>query len=112
MTMYFRVGRFAPVIERKSLTSPKNTQQISLDMHLKPIFTKTLSQTDVECRMTIPMSSFGIFQIPEGEHSKQFVFIDIITDVLWKFQCSTRKKIPIPNQSSVQVGLSMCKTRV
>jgi hypothetical protein len=62
-------------------------------MYQRLIFTKILSRTDVEHRMAIPMGSFDVFQIPQGEHSKQFDVIDMIkTGHSWSFRCSTRKK--------------------
>ncbi|KAJ7002093.1 hypothetical protein D5086_009514 [Populus alba] len=65
-------------------------------MYPRPIFTKKLSQTDVKHRMTIPMESFKVFQIPEGKHSEQFDVIDIKTGRSRRFRCSTRKKDVYP----------------
>jgi len=43
------------------------------------------------------MESFNVFQIPQGKHSKRFVFIDMIdTGRPWSFRCSTRKKDVYP----------------
>ncbi|KAJ6937756.1 hypothetical protein NC652_012149 [Populus alba x Populus x berolinensis] len=61
-------------------------------MYPRRILTKKLSQTDVKHRMTIPMESFKVFQIPQGKHSEQFDVIDIKTGRSWRFRCSTRKK--------------------
>jgi len=66
-------------------------------MYPRLIFKKKLSQTDVKHRMTIPMENFNVFQIPQGKHSKRFVFIDMIdTGRSWSFRCSTRRKDVYP----------------
>ncbi|KAG5229315.1 AP2/ERF and B3 domain-containing protein [Salix suchowensis] len=55
------------------------------------IFMKVLSKTDVEHRMAIPMESFAVFGIPQGKHSQNFDFLDMIsTGRSWSFRCSKR----------------------
>ncbi|KAJ7002091.1 AP2/ERF and B3 domain-containing protein [Populus alba x Populus x berolinensis] len=61
----------------------------------KKLFKKTLSKTDVDYRMTIPMDSLPAFQIPEGEHQKEVAAVDI-DGHRWSFRCCTRKKDPHP----------------
>ncbi|XP_011028526.1 PREDICTED: uncharacterized protein LOC105128509 [Populus euphratica] len=61
----------------------------------KKVFIKTLSKTDIDYRMTIPMDSLSAFQIPEGKYSRAVVAFDI-TGRPWSFRCSTRKKDPRP----------------
>ena len=61
----------------------------------KRLFEKTLSKTDVEYRMVIPMDSLPAFRIPEGEFSKK---VDVFDNncCRWSFRCSTRKNDPHP----------------
>uniref|UniRef100_A0A6N2M906 TF-B3 domain-containing protein n=1 Tax=Salix viminalis TaxID=40686 RepID=A0A6N2M906_SALVM len=61
----------------------------------KRLFDKTLSKTDVEYRMVIPMDSLPRFRIPEGEFSKK---VDVFDNncCRWSFRCSKRKNDPHP----------------
>ncbi|KAJ6715485.1 hypothetical protein OIU85_026931 [Salix viminalis] len=56
----------------------------------KRLFEKTLSKTDVEYRMAIPMDSLSAFEIPEAEYSKK---VDVFDNNRrrWIFRCSKRK---------------------
>ncbi|KAF9690251.1 hypothetical protein SADUNF_Sadunf01G0176200 [Salix dunnii] len=86
------------------------TTQLSIDLRLllespppainmtRRLFEKTLSKTDVEYRLAIPMdslSAFQAFQIPEGEYSKKVDFFDN-NGCRWSFRYSTRKNDPHP----------------
>ncbi|KAJ6342875.1 hypothetical protein OIU78_010735 [Salix suchowensis] len=59
------------------------------------LFEKTLSKTDVEYRMAIPMDCLSAFEIPEEEYSKKVDVFDIHCR-RWSFRCSTRKNDPHP----------------
>ncbi|KAJ6309165.1 hypothetical protein OIU76_018704 [Salix suchowensis] len=59
------------------------------------LFEKTLSKTDVEYRMAIPMESLSAFRIPEEEYSKKVDVFDIDCR-RWSFRCSKRKHDPHP----------------
>ncbi|KAI5592977.1 hypothetical protein POPTR_004G219450v4 [Populus trichocarpa] len=61
----------------------------------KKLFKKTLSKTDIDYRMTIPMDSLSAFQIPKGKYSKEVAVFDI-DGRRWRFRCSTRRKDPHP----------------
>ena len=61
----------------------------------KRLFEKTLSKTDVEYRMAIPMDSLSAFRIPEEEYSKKVDVFDI-NRRRWSFRCSKRKNDPHP----------------
>jgi hypothetical protein len=62
--------------------------------------------------MAVPMESLYAFQIPEGEHFKEFG-VTGIHGKRWRFRCCTRKTELITlNQSCFQFGLSSPKKRV
>ncbi|KAF9684989.1 hypothetical protein SADUNF_Sadunf03G0007500 [Salix dunnii] len=61
----------------------------------KMLFTKELSKTDIEYRMSVPMKSLDAFQIGEGEHSKEIGVTDIHGERKM-FRCSTRRTDPYP----------------
>jgi hypothetical protein len=76
----------------------------------KNLFIKELSKTDIEYRMAVPMKSLDAFQIPEGEHSKDFGVTDI-HGKRWKFRCSTRKSDPYPKPVLSSGWIEFAKTR-
>ncbi|KAL9353783.1 hypothetical protein Peur_051753 [Populus x canadensis] len=61
----------------------------------KKLFKKSLSKTDIDHRMTIPMDSLSAFQIPKGKYSKDVAVFDI-DGRRWRFRCTTRRKDPHP----------------
>ncbi|KAJ6704547.1 hypothetical protein OIU85_030368 [Salix viminalis] len=56
----------------------------------KKLFTKKLSKTDIDYRMSVPMKSFDAFRIRKGEHFKEIGVTDIHGERK-KFRCSTRR---------------------
>ncbi|KAL3598081.1 hypothetical protein D5086_005999 [Populus alba] len=76
----------------------------------KMLFEKKLSKTDIEYRMTVPMKSLDAFQIPEGEHSKDFGVTDI-HGRRWRFRCCTRKTDPYPKPVLSSGWIEFAKTR-
>ncbi|KAJ6715486.1 hypothetical protein OIU85_026932 [Salix viminalis] len=76
----------------------------------KRLFDKTLSKTDVEYRMVIPMDSLPAFRIPEGEFSKK---VDVFDNncCRWSFRCSKRKNDPHPKPVlSAEMELRVCNS--
>ncbi|KAG5248473.1 hypothetical protein OIU76_004849 [Salix suchowensis] len=61
----------------------------------KKLFTKKLSKTDIDYRMSVPMKSLDAFRIRKGEHCKEIGVTDI-NGKRKRFRCSTRKTDPHP----------------
>ena len=76
----------------------------------KLLFTKKLSKTDIEYRMAVPLDSLCCFQIPEGEHSKEFGVTDI-HGKRWRFRCSSRKTDLHPKPVLSSGWIEFVKTR-
>ncbi|GLU02973.1 hypothetical protein SLE2022_201990 [Rubroshorea leprosula] len=55
------------------------------------LFSKPLSQTDVEVRFSVPMESLEAFGIPEDEYKINFEAMDI-NGKPWQFRLSKRKR--------------------
>lgn len=77
---------------------------------LKQLFTKKLSKTDIEYRMAVPLNSLYAFQIPEGEHSKEFGVTDIHGE-RWRFRCRSRKTDRFPKPALSSGWMEFVKTR-
>ncbi|KAJ6932058.1 hypothetical protein NC651_007685 [Populus alba x Populus x berolinensis] len=76
----------------------------------KHLFKKKLSKTDIEYRMAVPMKRLHAFQIPEGEHSKDFGVTDI-HGKRWRFRCCTRKTDRYPKPVLSSGWIEFAKTR-
>ncbi|GLT42725.1 hypothetical protein SLA2020_167110 [Shorea laevis] len=55
------------------------------------LFSKPLSQTDIEVRLSVPMESLDAFEVPEGEFKVNFEAIDI-KEKPWNFRLTKRQK--------------------
>ncbi|KAJ6887918.1 B3 domain-containing transcription factor NGA4-like [Populus alba x Populus x berolinensis] len=54
-------------------------------------FSKLLTKTDIQKRLSLPTKCFKPLPSPKGSHGRDFPAIDE-SGFAWTFQCSTRKK--------------------